>query len=211
MLRLFKAFIISLVAVYTFVNGPRLYATIQFWIGDLKPQEQGAAAAVSAVKPMRLPVSESDQQPLPNQATMIIDRIGVSAPVVFGVPPVNQTIYDNLGRGVIHYAVTPKPGQGGASVILGHSSLYPWQVNQFGAPFALLGKLEPGDRITVRYSDGRTYNYAMKKSIVFNPLQSEEDERLQELERSPRPLLLLVTCWPINTTQSRLAVQAELE
>ncbi len=210
MVRLFKAFIVSLVAVYVFINGPRFYSTLEFWLNNIQPQDNSAAAS-SVIQPIRLPVSESDQQPLPNRATIMIERIGVSVPIVFGVPPVNETIYENLANGMVHYSLTPKPGQSGASVLLCHSSLYPWQVNKYGAPCALIGKLKVGDRITVRYEDGRIFNYSMKQSLVFNPLTGEDNEKLQELERSARPLLLLVTCWPVNTTQSRFALQAELE
>ena len=210
MLRLAKAFILSLVAVYVFMNGPRFYSTLQFWLNDVVSTD-GQASAATIIKPIELPVSDIDQKPLPDHATITIDRIGVSVPIVFGVPPVNEEIYKRLTDGMVHYSVTPKPGQSGASVILCHSSLYPWQVNKYGAPCALIGKLKPSDRITIRYEDGRVFNYYMRQSIVFNPLQGDTDPRLAEIEKGPRPLLFLVTCWPVNTTQSRFALQAELE
>ena len=211
MLRLLKVFIVSVVAVYVFMNGPAFYTTARFWIHDLKANDPNVASAVALIQPIRLPVSDIETQPLPNEATLIIDRINVSVPIVFGVPAVNQTIYDNLGKGVVHYSPTVKPGLTGPAVIFGHSSLYPWQVNQFGAPFALIGKIQPGDRITIRYSDGRIFNFRMKQSIVFNPLQNEIDPRFEEIEQSRKPVILLVTCWPVNTTKSRLALEAELE
>ncbi len=213
LLQVGKVFILSMVAIYTFVHGPSWHSTMKFWIrearSDNTPSATNASAAV--INPIRLPVSEIDRAPLPNQATLIIDRIGVEVPIVFGVPAEADTIYKNLGNGVVHYSVTQKPGQGTASVILGHSSLYPWQVNKYGAPFALIGKIEAGDRISVRYEDGRVFNYVMRKSIIFNPLQAEGDTRLAEIENSTRPVIILVTCWPVNSTQSRLALQAELE
>lgn len=212
MVRLLKVFVIAFVAVTVFINGPRIYAHLEFWFHDTGPGTSGStASAAESIRPMPLPVSDIDQKPLPNRAVLTIDRIGVSVPIVFGVPPVADTIYKNLTGGVVHYGLTPKPGQRGTAVILGHSSLYPWDFNKYGAPFALLGKLTAGDQLTVRYEDGRVFRYTMKQSLVFNPLQGDDDGRLTELEKSSKPLLILVTCWPINTTQSRLAVQAELE
>jgi len=51
----------------------------------------------------------------------------------------------------------------------------------------------------------------MKQSIIFNPLEADGDKRLAEIERNPKPSIILVTCWPINTSKNRIALQAELE
>ncbi len=214
-IRLGKAFITSLVAVYVFVHGPSLYANAQYWLQQIKPKENAfsvsAPNAQAMIRPILLPVSNIQEKPLPNEATLAIKKINVSVPVVFGVGSDADAIYKNLSNGVVHYSVTPKPGDGGASVILCHSSLYPWQYNKYGAPCALIGKLAQGDEITVKYSDGRIFNYAMTKSIVFNPLEGDDDKRLAEFESSPKPILLLVTCWPIGTNKNRIAIQAELQ
>lgn len=209
--RLLKAFITSLVAVYVFINGPNMYAQLQYWFGDIKPLETNTASAVSIIKPIRLPVSDIDEQPLPHEATLTIEKIHVSVPILFGIPTDAKTIYDNLINGVVHYSLTPKPGEGGASIILCHSSLYPWQVSKYGIPCALIGKLVPGDKFTVRYSDGRIFNYAMTKSLVFDPLTGNDNKRIAEFEQNPKPTIILVTCWPINSTSHRIAVQAELD
>ena len=211
--RLIKAFAVSIVAVYSFIHGPGWYSTLAFWISDvgLNNTTTNITSTLGVVPCVFFPFPDMDHQPLQSQATLMIERIGVSVPIVFNVAPKNDLIYKNLTNGVVHYSVTPKPGQSGASVILGHSSLYPWDLNKYGAPFALLGKLEPGDDITIRYSDGRIFRYKMRQSLVYNPLQGDDDGKLAALESGPKPLLILVTCWPVNTTQSRLALQAELE
>ena len=210
-IRLIKAFVISLVAVYVFIHGPELYVRMRFLFDSARPATTNTASAIEAIKPMRLPVSDIDQQPLPNEATLTIEKIRVSVPIVFGVPTDAKTIYENLPNGVVHYSSTPKPGEGGAAVILCHSSLYPWQYNKYGAPCALIDKLKPGDRFTVRYSDGRTFNFSMTDSLVFDPLTSEDNKLLEEFETSTKPTLFLVTCWPINSTKYRKTVKAELE
>ncbi len=148
-----------------------------------------------------------DAQPLPSHARLVIDSIGVDAPIVFGVPGTEESIYRNLEHGVVHYSGTPKPGPMGVSVILGHSSAYPWYRGNYGSVFALLGKLQPGDKFYIQYEDGRLFLYTVKQSIVFNPFAS--DERLTELEHRRTPTLVLVSCWPVGTNFRRIAVEAE--
>lgn len=211
LIRLFKAFVISSVAAYVFINGPELYAHGQFWIQSLKPATVKTGETFAAIKPIRLPLSDIDQQPLPNQATLTIEKINVSVPIIFGVPPNADDIYKNLIDGVVHFSTTPKPGQGGASIILCHSSLYPWQYSKYGAPCALIDKLAPGDRFTIRYSDGRTFNYLMTESLVFDPLTGGDNKKLAEFETTTKPAIFLVTCYPVNSTSHRKTVKAELE
>lgn len=230
LIRLLKTFVLSSVAVYTFMNGPNLYAQASYWLQNIKSAPSVATSeSFAAIRPVRLPLSALDvapampttsslppleaPQPLPNSATLTIPKINVSVPIVFGVSSDPNAIYDNLLNGVVHYSLTPKPGLGGASIILCHSSLYVWQYakSKVGAPCALIGKLAVGDRFTVKYSDGRTFNYVMARSLVFDPLTGEDDKRVGELEMNPRSSLILVACWPINSTSHRIAIQAELE
>jgi len=157
-----------------------------------------------------LPVSANLlDKPLPDQATLIIDKIRVEAPIVFNVPAKNKTIFDNLEQGVVHYSITPKPGERGTAVILGHSSAYPWYRGNYGSVFALLIKLAPGDRFQVRYSDGRTLTFQMTQSLVFNPFTKDEAV-LAQLEQSNKPSIILLSCWPVGTDYKRLAIKAEL-
>ncbi len=212
LVRFIKAFIVSAVAVYVFVNGPVIYINAQYWFERVKPDDHKVAASgLALIQPILLPVSTIDQQPLPNQATITIEKINVSVPIVFGVGANADDIYKNLTGGMVHYSPTTKPGQGGLSAVLCHSSLYPWQYNKYGAPCALIGKLVPGDRISVKYSDGRVFNYRMKQSIVFNPLEADGNARLAELENNAKPILAIVTCWPIGSSKNRIAIEAELE
>jgi LPXTG-site transpeptidase (sortase) family protein len=214
--RLLQAFVIFTVAAYTFINGPTIYANMRYWAASISPQEDEKTVAspnsskLAVIKPVLLPVSDFVERPLPDNAKLIIQKLGVSTPIVFGIASETQKIYDQLTNGVVHYSVTPKPGKGGAAVLLGHSSLYAWQVSKVGSPFALLSKLQPGDLITVRYEDGREFKYRMTKSIVFNPLESEGNTQLEEIEQSTKPIIILVTCWPTGQSSKRLAVQAKL-
>lgn len=156
-----------------------------------------------------LPLAEKvREEPLPSKATLVIDSIGVRAPIVFDVPDDNDLIYSNLEFGVVHYSNTPKPGEPGAAIVLGHSSAYPWYRGDYGAVFALLSKLKAGDRFYVQYEDNRSFVFEMTQSIIFNPF--ENDARLTTIENASGSTMILISCYPVGTNYKRIAVQAKL-
>lgn len=155
-----------------------------------------------------LPLSQNTApKPLPDHARLVIDSIGVDAPIVFNVPDNNDTIYNRLEDGVVHYSTTAKPGNPGNGIILGHSSAYPWYKGDYGAVFALLSKLKEGERFYVQYEDNRTFVYEMRGSLIFNPFKT--DERLAALEGATGNNLILISCYPVGTNYLRIAVRAE--
>lgn len=157
-----------------------------------------------------LPLSENVKpKPLPSSANLVIDSIGVRAPIVFDVPDNNDLIYSSLEKGVVHYTNTSKPGETGAAIVLGHSSAYPWYKGKYGAVFALLNKLKIGDRFYVQYSDNRTFVYEMKQAIIFNPFDTN-DQRLAAIESESGSSIVLISCFPVGTNYKRIAVQAQL-
>lgn len=201
-LRFLKFFVISFVVIFAVLNGRFLLANVSYFTssGTLPPSD---------LRDVKLPISSNKTKPLPDKAILTIERLGVSAPIVFNVGSDQKQIYANLENGTVHYSNSPKPGLEGTSIVLGHSSAYPWYKGQYGAVFALLGKLNPGDRFTVQYEDGRTFTFAVKRSIVFSPLSN--DARLSEIENTPGSSLVLISCWPVGTNYKRIAVQAELK
>ena len=98
-----------------------------------------------------------------------------------------------------HLSQTPLPGEPGLSVIAAHRDTH----------FAGLGKLAPGQRITVRRSDGSDYRFRISQGRIM-------DARGQGLSvRNGPPRLALVTCWPLNGAVSggpgRFVLFADLE
>jgi sortase (surface protein transpeptidase) len=61
----------------------------------------------------------------------------------------------------------------------------------------------------VNYDDGQSFVFSVKQSIIFSPFV--EDNRLKEIEKSEKPTLVLISCWPVGTNYKRIAVQAELQ
>lgn len=226
-LRFLLVFLVSVVVIFAILNGRFFIADAAWSLGiqptispptvtststpvflpPLNPEKQGLYS--SPINPITGNGSSLTRiQPVATDAVLIIDRIGVSAPIVFSSRQNDQEIYNNLERGVVHYPSTPKPGGSGVSIILGHSSAYPWYKGKYGSVFALLGKLHTGDKIRIEYSDGRVLNYNVTASIVFSPLAN--DPRLTQIENSSQSTLVLISCWPVGTNYKRIAIQAEL-
>jgi LPXTG-site transpeptidase (sortase) family protein len=144
---------------------------------------------------------------LGNTARLVIDKIGVNAPIVFGVPDIDlDNIYERLEDGVVHYSASAKPGNPGTGIILGHSSAFPWYRGDYGAVFALLSKMDNGDRFYVQYDNGPAFLYEVMGSVIFNPFKAEE--RLRAIEDVSGNNLILLSCYPVGTNYLRIAVQA---
>lgn len=123
-------------------------------------------------------------------ARIVIPSIELDTLVVNGV----STADLRRGPGWIDW--TNLPGPTGTCGISGHRTTY-------GAPFARIGELEPGDTIDV-YSPYRRYRYEVTASLVVLPHQTEV------VEPTERPSLTLTACHPPYSAQYRLAVQADL-
>lgn len=201
MFKFLKVFAVSFVLIFAVLNGRFLYANVNYWLG-------GGTGSAHDQSPASTILPPTNKMPLPDKATLVIEKIGVYAPIVFGVDSDNDEIFKKLENGVVHYASTPKPGLEGVSIILGHSSAYPWYRGRYGSVFALLSKLKSGDKFSVRYDDGRIFGFVVKQSVVFSPFT--DNSRLAQIEKTPGSSLVLISCWPVGTNYKRIAVQAEL-
>jgi sortase A len=99
-------------------------------------------------------------------AVLNIPAIGLRNEVV-----VEGTSPQNLTNGPGHLRSTALPGQAGAAVLYGRRAT-------FGAPFARVPQLRPGDRITVTTGQGRaTYQVKLvgdsRRPILINPAPNQ--------------------------------------
>lgn len=194
----------AFVLIFGSLNIRFIYANVQYFVAPGTIRSDDSLGQAVRLFPLSKDLS---QKPLPNKARLVIDSIGVNAPIIFGVPNDEETVYKNLESGVVHYSTTSKPGEAGTSVVLGHSSAYPWYKGDYGSVFALLGKLKEGDKFYIQYEDERLFVYTVKRLMVFNPFG--DDAVLEELESSSRPNIILISCWPVGTDYRRIAIQAE--
>ena len=101
-----------------------------------------------------------------------------------------------LRNGPVHYAVTPLPGAGEPFAVAGHRTTY-------GAPFAKLDELKPGDKILVDTPYAR-FRYSVVKKTVVRPTDVSV-----LLDRGYA--LVLTTCTPPYSASHRLVVWGSLE
>lgn len=202
--RFLLVFVGTFLAVFGIINMRFVAANVQFWLVPGTIEREDSLREAMKLLPL---AADTVAKPLSNKARLVIDSIGVDAPIVFSASEDETSIFKSLENGVVNYARTAKPGAGGTSLILGHSSAYPWYRGKYGSVFALLGKLKPGDKFYVQYDDGRLFIYTVSRSIVFSPL--EGDAKLGNLARADGPTLILVSCWPVGTSYLRIAVRAE--
>ena len=136
---------------------------------------------------------------------IVIEKIGVNAPIVPDVDTTSHEAYmEAMRHGVAHAKTTTKPDEVGNVYLFAHSTLNFWEYGEYATVFTTLHQLSPGDRIVIFYK-GKRYDYRVdEKEIVpgfdLTPLTRE----------SSRRLLTLQTCDPPGTTWRRLIIIAEL-
>ncbi|MFA6493250.1 MAG: sortase [Patescibacteria group bacterium] len=145
------------------------------------------------------PVATSNFDPA-TQATLNIPKISASAPIIWNVSE-SQT-QDKLLEGVVHLQGTALPGQKGNVFITGHSSYYSWVTSPYKDVFALLEKLEVGDKIYVQYQN-KSFTYEITETKVVDP------KNLSVLEQTQENNLTLMTCVPIGTNLNRLIIMSK--
>lgn len=132
---------------------------------------------------------------------LIIPKIGVHAPIIFATSDAEWAIQLDLRQGTVHYDHTANPGQNGNSVIFGHSSGLLWAPGNYKFVFTLLNKVTTGDTIILDYN-GTRYIYRVSSTHVVPPTD------MSILSPTSTPVLTLVTCTPVGTSQNRLVVRA---
>ncbi|MFH0905175.1 MAG: sortase [bacterium] len=137
---------------------------------------------------------------------IVINRIGVDAPLIYPDVGDESAIQLALEAGVAHYPGTAQVGQSGNAYFLGHSSESPSDPGQFKTVFALLTQLREGDKILITDSRGRQFSYQIFDRAVVSPGQTNV---LDPILGHPR-MLSLQTSYPLGTTLWRYIVRAEL-
>jgi sortase A len=139
-----------------------------------------------------------------DESLIIIPKINVEVPVVYDTPSIAEDdIQASLENGVVHYPTTPRPGENGNVVVVGHSSNNLLNRGKYKFAFVLLNRLEPGDTITMQYG-GKRYVYKVYETIIVKP---NEVGVLGPTDK--KASLSLITCDPPGTSINRLVVRAE--
>jgi LPXTG-site transpeptidase (sortase) family protein len=135
-------------------------------------------------------------------STIIINKIGVSAPIVMDQNVVDETAFQvALENGVVHYPNTAEPGQKGNVVIFGHSSSQWWSKGQYKYIFTVLDQVVINDTIFIEYQGAR-YVYRVNNVSIVDPTDTSV------LNQNDAYTLTLITCSPVGTNSKRLIVRA---
>jgi sortase A len=144
-------------------------------------------------------------EPVNKDFSIVIEKIGVNAPIVADVTVANEAAYNEaLKHGVAHASTSDYPSKEPGNVYLfAHSSLNFWDLGKYAQIFNLLRKLTIGDRIHVFFQQS-DYEYR-----VVNK-ETHKGFNTYALTRPViEPLLTLQTCDPPGTTLNRLVVTAK--
>ncbi len=194
---LFLFFIVFGFNLFIF-NGRFIYAQVKYHF--LGPEPIDAKIVDSLLKNSDDSVCEENKS-LQIPQRIIIPSLGIDAPIIWPENTNEDSLQGALENGVAFWPESALPENGGTTIILGHSSAYPWYKGDYGSIFGLLNKLNPGDEIWI---------FSPKKKYIYQVLEKEirlpKDLNIEK--QDSQPILYLLSCWPINTNWKRIAIKA---
>ncbi len=206
-------FIIAGVIVILFTLAPVLLPQISYYWGNLINKEYvlnsnkldpSANEEVSFFGEMLLSNKPVRIDPPDKDFSIVIEKIGISAPIVANVSMTDKQEYKNaLENGVAHAKGSDAPGDG-STYLFAHSSLDFWELGKYATVFNLLGKLENGDRIVLFYN-GNQYDFYVKNKYTLKGWDTS-----LFYKETDQPSLFLQTCTPPGTIWNRLIIEAIL-
>lgn len=137
---------------------------------------------------------------------LIIPKINVETPVVYGIGADHDSQMKAMEGGVAHFSIpgaNSVPGQIGNTVIAGHSSNDVFAAGDYKFIFAQNEKLIEGDTIYMNY-EGVRYTYRISSREVVMP-----NEVNKIVLDNGKPMLTLISCVPLGTADKRLLIFAE--
>lgn len=166
-----------------------------------------AYVSPGTIDPQNIVIDQGVNVKVGPEPKLIIPKINVEAPVVYGTNSAdNNAVENSLRSGVVHYPIAnaaSAPGQNGATTILGHSSNDVFDNGQYKFIFVQLSKLEMGDTFFIHYQ-GIRYTYKVTQKEIISP------KEVSKVAGDPtKPSVILITCDPPGTALNRLLVFAD--
>lgn len=151
------------------------------------------------------PLIMDEETPVGDEARIIIPKINLDIPVIYDEESIAEDdVQRALEDGVLHYPITPEPGENGNSVFFGHSSNNILNRGSYKFAFVLLSQLEEGDTFMIE-KDGQRYVYRVFDKAIVPPT----DFSVLDPEPDKPAIATLITCDPPGTSINRLAVYGE--
>jgi len=165
-----------------------------------------AYVSPGSIDPQNIVIDPSADVVVSPESRLIIPKINVDVPVLYGVGSDYNSQMAAMAKGVAQFAIPgadSHPGQVGNTVIAGHSSNDLFDSGSYKFIFAQLDKLNAGDTIYANYNSKR-YTYVVTGKEVVKPTDVSKLVYL-----TTKPILTLLTCTPLGTSINRLLVIAE--
>jgi sortase A len=165
-----------------------------------------AYVSPGSVDPQNIVIDPTEGTAVGSDPRLIIPKINVDVPVIYGIGADHDSQMAAMEKGVAHFSIpgaSSKPGEKGNTALSGHSSNDLFEPGEYKFIFAQLEKLQNGDTIYANYN-GVRYTYVITKKEVVLPTQVDK-----LVYPTDKPVLTLITCTPLGTTEKRLLVTAE--
>ena len=186
---------LAVVLVFVFLQYNRvLFAAVNAYVSP------------GSIDPQNIVIDPSGGTAVSRDPRLIIPKINVDVPVLYDVGNDYDSQMAAMEKGVAHFAIpgaSSHPGELGNTVVSGHSSNDLFDPGEYKFIFAQLDKLNNGDTIYANY-EGKRYTYVVTKKEVVMP-----NEVNKLVYPTNKPVMTLITCTPLGTSQKRLLVTAE--
>ena len=143
-----------------------------------------------------------------NSNILEMPQFGIKAPILQVGTIDSKIIYKKLKQGVVLYPTSDIPGNG-YSIIIGHSSQYPWSPGKYKSVFSLLNQLEQGDKIYVFWNQ-KPLVFEVRDKKIFLPWPKGTESTETIFPPSDEITLILQSCWPVGIASKRVAVETVL-
>lgn len=140
--------------------------------------------------------------------TLILPKFEIEAPIIKVSKPNLNLIYQELKKGVVLYPGSSNPGEG-YSIIIGHSSQYPWEPGRYKSVFSLLNQLQKEDLIYLIW-ENKFLVFKVEDKKIFLPWPKGNETTETVFPPSSQKVLILQSCWPVGVASKRVAVKAVL-
>ncbi|MFC1700193.1 sortase [Patescibacteria group bacterium] len=189
--------------------GPLLASEVWYFLKEIRHQEyilKGKDAQEDSVFARYLSKNPVRIDPVNTNFALVIEKIGVNAPIVANVSVASEDAYkEALKSGVAHAISSDYPTEVASNVYLfAHASLNFWDLGKYSTVFNLIRKLNYTDKVHIFY-DEKDYVYEVVNKEVVKGWNTYPLTR-----PTIEPILTLQTCDPPGTTINRYVVTAKL-
>lgn len=223
----FQIFLVIFIVLFFIINGSAFPSWLSYKTTELIESFQKELFRLPnflARSPLPEDENSIDEESIPETQNLILPivppeaskaniielpKFNIKAPIITVTNPDLDLIYKELKKGVVLYPGSSIPGQG-YSIIIGHSSQYPWEEGNYKSVFSLLNELKPRDQIYIFWEQKPlVFEVVETKIFIPWPKGTETTETIFP-PNNEESILILQSCWPVGVASKRVAVKTVL-